>query len=87
MPCCPSLTVKMQNQVAEAIQAPYEQLKDELGKQDQLFMMNRRPNRRIRKLGCGRQSPRCLRCSRFSPAAKVMRYRNFGRFISWDYQL
>ncbi len=38
MPCCPSLTVKMQNQVAEAIQAPCEQLKDELGKQDQLFM-------------------------------------------------
>ena len=38
MPCCASLTVKMQNQVAEAIQVPYEQLKDELGKQDQLFM-------------------------------------------------
>jgi transposase len=38
MPCCPSLTIKMQNQVAAAIQAPYEQLKDELGKQDQLFM-------------------------------------------------
>ena len=38
MPCCASLTVKMQNQVAAAIQVPYEQLKDELGKQDQLFM-------------------------------------------------
>jgi transposase len=38
MPCCPSLTVKMQNQVATAIQSPYEQLKDELGSQDQLFM-------------------------------------------------
>jgi transposase len=38
MPCCPSLTVKMQNQVAAAIQVPCEQLKDELGKQDQLFM-------------------------------------------------
>lgn len=38
MPCCPSLTVKMQNQVAAAIEAPYEQLKNELGKQDQLFM-------------------------------------------------
>ena len=38
MPCCGSLTVKMQNQVAAAIQVPYEQLKAELGKQDQLFM-------------------------------------------------
>jgi len=38
MPCCPSLTVKMQNQVAAALQAPYEQLKEKLGKQDQLFM-------------------------------------------------
>ena len=38
MPCCPSLTVKMQNQVAGAIQVPYEQLKNELGKQGQLFM-------------------------------------------------
>jgi len=38
MPCCPSLTVKMQNQVAAAIQVPYEQLTNELGKQDQLFM-------------------------------------------------
>jgi len=38
MPCCGSLTVKMQNQVAAAIEAPYEQLKEELGKQDQLFM-------------------------------------------------
>lgn len=38
MPCCPSLTVKMQNQVAAALEAPYEQLKEELGKQEQLFM-------------------------------------------------
>jgi transposase len=38
MPCCPSLTVKMQNQVAAALQGPYEQLKNQLGKQDQLFM-------------------------------------------------
>ncbi len=38
MPCCQSLTVKMQNQVAAAIQAPYEQLQEELGNQDQLFM-------------------------------------------------
>jgi transposase len=38
MPCCPSLTVKMQNQVAGAIQVPYEQLKNELGNQGQLFM-------------------------------------------------
>ncbi len=38
MPCCPSLTVKMQSQVAAAIEFPYEQLKNELGKQNQLFM-------------------------------------------------
>lgn len=38
MPCCPSLTVKMQNQVAAAIEVPYEQLKNELGSQEQLFM-------------------------------------------------
>ena len=38
MPCCPSLTVKMQNQVAAALQAPYEQLKEKLGEQEQLFM-------------------------------------------------
>jgi transposase len=38
MPCCPSLTVKMQNQASAAIKVPYEQLKDELGTQGQLFM-------------------------------------------------
>lgn len=38
MPCCPSLTVKMQNQVAAAIEVPYEQLKSELGSQGQVFM-------------------------------------------------
>ena len=38
MPCCPSLTIKMQNQVAAAIQVPYEQLKSELGNREQLFM-------------------------------------------------
>lgn len=38
MPCCPSLTVKMQNQVAEALEAPYEELKDALGEQAQLYM-------------------------------------------------
>lgn len=38
MPCCPSLTVKMQNQVTAALEAPCEQLKDELGNQGQLFM-------------------------------------------------
>ena len=38
MPCCPSLTVKMQNQVAAALQTSYQQLKDALGDQGQLFM-------------------------------------------------
>ena len=38
MPCCPSLTVKMQNQVSAALAVPYEQLREELGKQGQLFM-------------------------------------------------
>ena len=38
MPCCQSLTVKMQNQVALALQVPYEQLQQELGRQNQLFM-------------------------------------------------
>jgi transposase len=38
MPCCPSLTVKMQNQVSAALAAPYEELQKELEKQDQVFM-------------------------------------------------
>ena len=38
MPCCASLTVKMQNQVAAALPVPYAQLQDRLGKQTQLFM-------------------------------------------------
>ena len=35
-PCCPSLTVKMQNQVAAALEAPYEELKQALADQDQV---------------------------------------------------
>jgi len=38
MPCSPSLTVKMQNHVADALAMPYEQLKNALGQQKQLFM-------------------------------------------------
>jgi transposase len=38
MPCCPSLTVKMQNQVARALEQPYEELKDSLAIESQLFM-------------------------------------------------
>lgn len=37
-PCCPSLTVKMQNQVAAALQAPYEELKQALADQSQVHM-------------------------------------------------
>jgi transposase len=38
MPCCPSLTVKMQNQVAAALAQPYEELKQALADQKQLNM-------------------------------------------------
>jgi transposase len=38
MPCCPSLTVKMQNQVAAALEQPYEELKRALADERQLFM-------------------------------------------------
>ena len=38
MPCCPSLTVKMQNQVAAALEQPYEELREALADQPQLFM-------------------------------------------------
>lgn len=38
MPCCPSLTIKMQNQVAAALEAPYHELKDKLEEQEQVFM-------------------------------------------------
>jgi len=38
MPCCPSLTVKMENQVAAALEQPYEELKKALGDQSQLNM-------------------------------------------------
>ena len=38
MPCCPSLTVKMQNQVAAALEQPYEELKSALADEPQLFM-------------------------------------------------
>jgi len=30
MPCCPALTIKMQNQVAASLEQPYEQLKEQL---------------------------------------------------------
>lgn len=38
MPCCPSLTVKMQNQVAAALERPYEELKASLADERQIFM-------------------------------------------------
>lgn len=38
MPCCPSLTVKMQNQIAAALEQPYEQLKQALADEKQLNM-------------------------------------------------
>lgn len=37
-PCCPSLTVKMQNQVAAALEAPYEELQQALSTQEQVHM-------------------------------------------------
>lgn len=37
-PCCPALTVKMQNQVAAALKSPYDELQQELAKQSQVFM-------------------------------------------------
>ncbi len=38
MPCCPSLTVKMQDQVAAALEQPYEELRGALADEPQLFM-------------------------------------------------
>jgi len=38
MPCCPALTVKMQNQVAAALEQPYEELKKALADEKQLNM-------------------------------------------------
>ncbi len=38
MPCCASLTVKMQNQVAAALEQPYEELRQALAAQEQLNM-------------------------------------------------
>jgi transposase len=38
MPCCPSLTVKMQNQVAAALEQPYEELRRALADERQLYM-------------------------------------------------
>lgn len=38
MPCCPALTVKMQNQVAAALERPYEELKQALADEKQLNM-------------------------------------------------
>ena len=38
MPCCPSLTVKMQNQVAAALEQPYEELREALADEPQLYM-------------------------------------------------
>jgi transposase len=38
MPCCPALTVKMQNQVAAALEQPYEGLKQALANEKQLNM-------------------------------------------------
>ena len=38
LPCCPALTVKLQNQVAAALEQPYEELRQALAQQDQLFL-------------------------------------------------
>lgn len=38
MPCCPALTVKMQNQVADALAGPYDELKDALASQNSVSM-------------------------------------------------
>ena len=38
MPCCPSLTVKMQNQVTAALDQPYDELKQALSDEKQLNM-------------------------------------------------
>ena len=38
IPCSPAWTVKIQNLVSDSIAAPYQQLRDELGKQPQLFV-------------------------------------------------
>ncbi|MGH8415410.1 MAG: IS66 family transposase, partial [Gammaproteobacteria bacterium] len=38
MPCCPSLTVKMQNQVTAALERPYDELKQSLAEEKQLNM-------------------------------------------------
>lgn len=38
MPCCPSLTVKMQNHVSAALEQPYEELKTALGNESQVNM-------------------------------------------------
>ena len=37
-PCCPALTVKMQNQVAAALKQPYDELQQQLAGQPQVFM-------------------------------------------------
>lgn len=37
-PCCPSLTVKMQNQVSKALEQPYKELQQALAAQDQVHM-------------------------------------------------
>ena len=37
-PCCPALTVKMQNQVAAALKPPYDELQQALAEQPQVFM-------------------------------------------------
>lgn len=38
MPCCPALTVKMQNQVTAALDQPYEELRKSLADEKQLNM-------------------------------------------------
>lgn len=37
-PCCPSLTVKMQNQVSQALAEPYQELNAALNYQPQVCM-------------------------------------------------
>lgn len=37
-PCCPALTVKMQNQVADALKPPYDELQQALHEQPNVFM-------------------------------------------------
>ena len=73
-PCCPALTVKIQNQVTAALRPSYEELAAELPTQEQLNIDETANQGRKRQgVAVDVRGPSCSRCSRCAPPARPRR--------------